>query len=308
MRPWNHRAARPAPEKHVFLRHQSRISAGNGDNPARPLTYGVSELRKGFIDGAGSRRVGIALALMAMMSMLPVYNVTASVDESLFDGVHVMLAPYSAHPTIHQDGTIAAGEYDSNGTYAPPGTHLAVMLMHDNSSLYLAISGPTWGWFALGISSDMAVGMGFVVVGAVGGVYIAEERFVSNVSDSLVFSTVHPSSHTIEDFAWMQHGSDVVAELKLSLETRLWNLSTGAVYATVIASNATLGYSLPSTASGDQIHYLGSYLLRADDSPHVIKSLFAGDVSSVPGFVAVALIALGTLAIVYEFVIRRGRR
>jgi len=266
-------------------------------------------MRKGLIEGARCRKMGIALGIMAMMSLLPAYNVAASVDEGLFEGVQVILAPYSAHPDIHQDGTIVAGEYDHNGTYKTPDTELTVMLMHDNGSLYVAISGPTWGWLALGISSDMAAGMGFVVVGAVGGTYIAEERFVTDVSDTLMFSTVHPSSEkTIDKFDWMQQGADVVAELKLSLESPLWNLSTGQVYATVIASNATVGYSLPSTASGDQVHYLGSYLLRPQDNPHVIKSLFAGEVSSVPGYVALALIAIGTLAIVYEYVLRRGKR
>ena len=283
---------------------------GNGYNPTPSLPPTVGHLmRKGLIEGTRSRRIGVALALMAMMSLLPVYNVAASVDEGLFEGVQVILAPYSSNPDIHQDGTIVAGEYDQNGTYKTPDTEITVMLMHDNGSLYVAISGPTWGWLALGISSNMDAGMGFVVVGAVGGTYIAEERFVTDVSDTLMFSTVHPSSEkTIDKFDWMQQGADVVAELKLSLESPLWNLSTGQVYATVIASNATVGYSLPSTASGDQVHYLGSYLLRPQDNPHVIKSLFAGEVSSVPGYVALALIAIGTLAIVYEYVLRRGKR
>jgi hypothetical protein len=246
---------------------------------------------------------------MAMMSFIPACNVAASVDEGLFEGVQVILAPYYAHPDIHQDGTIVAGEYDQNGTYMTPDTQLTVVLMHDNSSLFVGISGPTWGWLALGISSDMAAGMGFVVVGQVGGSYIAEERFVTDVSDTLVFSTMHPSSEkTIDKFDWMQQGADVVAELKLSLGSPLWNLSTGTVFATVIASNGTVGYSLPSTVSGDQVHYLGSYLLRPQDNPQVIKSLFAGEVSSVPGYVALALIAIGTLAIVYEYVLRRRKR
>jgi hypothetical protein len=183
------------------------------------------------------------------------------------------------------------------------------MLMHDNGSLFVAMSGPTWGWLALGISSDMEVGMGFVIVGAVGGSYIAEERFAADVSGTIAFSPVLPSSDkTIKDFDWMQHGSDVVAELKLSLESPLWDLSTGQVYATVIASSATVGSSFPSSASGDQIHYLGGYLLRPQDNPYVIKSLFAGDVSDVPGYVALVLIAIGTIAITYEYVFRRGRR
>jgi hypothetical protein len=266
-------------------------------------------MRKGFIARASGRRICIAFALMAMMSLLTNYNVAASVDEGPFDGVQVILAPYSAHANIHQDGTIVAGEYDQNGTYKTPDTQLTVMLVHDNGSLFVAISGPTWGWLVLGISSDMTAGMGLVVVGQVGGTYVAEERFATDVSDTIALSTVHPSSDkTIDKFNWMQQGTDVVAELKLSLESQLWNLSTGTVYATVIASNSTVGYSLPTTVSGDQIHYLGSYLLRPQDDPHVIKLLFSGEVSSVPGFVALALIALGTIAIVYVYVFRRGMR
>jgi len=253
--------------------------------------------------------LGVALVMTAMMSFLPAYNVAASVDEGLFDGVQVVMAPYSANPAIHQDGTIVAGEYDQNGTYKTSDTQLTVMLMHDNASLYVAISGPAWGWLALGISSNMTVGMGFVVVGAVGGTYVTEERFVSEVSGTVVFPTVQPSGEkTIEKFGWMQHGADVVAELKLSLESPLWSLSTGQVYATVIASNSTVGYSLPSIVSGGQIHYLGGYLLRSQDNPETIKTLFSGEISSVPGYVALALIAIGTVAILYEYVFRRGRR
>ncbi len=246
---------------------------------------------------------------MAMMSLLPAYNAAASVDEGLFDGVQVILAPYSATPNIHQDGTITAGEYDQNGTYKTPDTQLTVMLMHDNGSLYVAISGPTWGWLALGISSDMAAGMGFVVVGKEDSTYVAEELFATDVTDTIVLSTVHGSSEkAIDKFDWAQQGADVVAELKLSLESQLWSLSTGTVYATVIASNATVGSSLPGTVSGDQIHYLGGYLMRPQDDPHVIKLLFSGEVSSIPGYVALALIALGTIAIVYVYVFRRGMR
>jgi hypothetical protein len=266
-------------------------------------------MRKGLVEGARCRRMGFALALMAMMLLLPAYNAAASVDEGQFEGVQVILAPYSANPDIHQDGAIVAGEYDQNGTYTTPDTELTVRFMHDNGSLYVAISGPTWGWLALGISSDMAAGMGFVVVGQVGGIYVAEERFAADVSDTIALSTVHPSSEkTIDKFDWLQQGADVVAELKLSLESPLWSLSTGTVYATVVASNATVGYSLPSTVSGDKIHYLGSYLLRPQDNPQTIKTLFSGDVSSVPGYVALALMAIGTIAIVYEYVFRRGKR
>jgi hypothetical protein len=266
-------------------------------------------MRDGLAEGVRCRRIGVAIALMAMMLLLPAYNAAASVDEGLFDGVQVILAPYSADSNIHQDGTIIAGEYAQNVTYKTPDTQLTVMLMHDNGSLYVAISGPTWGWLALGISSDLEAGMGFVVVGAVGGSYVSEERFATNVSDTIALSSVHGSgAKAIEKFDWMQHGADVVAELKLSLDSRLWNLTTGTVYATVIASNSTVGYSLPSTASGGQINYLGGYLLRPQDNPGTIKLLFSGVVSSVPGYVALGLMALGTIAILYEYVFRRGRR
>ena len=283
---------------------------GNGNIPWTSVPPFVGyPMRTGVDFGASGSRIVLALAFAAMMSFLPLHNAAASVDEGPFDGVQVVVAPYAANPSVHEDGTITAGEYDQNDSYKTADTGISVMLTHDNSSLYVGMTGPAWGWLALGISSDMEAGMGFVVVGSVGGTYVAEERFSADVSDSIAFSSVHgPGDKAIEEFGWMQHEANVVAEMKLSMDSQIWNLTTGQVFATVIASNATVGYSLPGSASGDQIHYLGSYLLRPQDSQETVKLLFSGEVSPVPGYVALALMALGTIWILYEFVFRRGRR
>jgi len=232
-----------------------------------------------------------------------------------FEEVHTIIAPYAQNPGIHVDGTIAQGEYDSYGVWEIPDSTLSVMIEHDNDSLFVGINGPAWGWFALGISSDFDSGMGFILVGAVNGTYVAEERFVATVSveaglgDVLTFSTGHPNPEkTIKDFAWKQHGADIAAELRLSLDSSLWTLTSGVVYPTVVASNTTAGTSLPSNASGDEVHYLGGYLLRHQDNPSLIVSQFNDTPSAVPAIVAMVLIIGGVLLILVEFVFRRGGR
>lgn len=260
-------------------------------------------------------RICVAVSLLMMLSFLSLQGTVAQEPLPGFEEVHTILAPYSADPDIHIDGTIAQGEYDSYGVWQTPDTDLSVMLMHNNDSLFVGIDGPAWGWIALGISSDFENGMGFIIVGAVNGTYIAEERFVAAVSadeglgNNLVFSTDHAfTEKTIKDFAWKQQGNDVSAELRLSLDSSLWTLTSGVVYPTVIASNLTAGTSLPGSASGDLVHYLGGYLLRSEDNPSLIASQFNDTPSSVPAIVAMVLIGGGVLLIFVEFVIRRGGR
>lgn len=261
------------------------------------------------ISGERSRHCFFIIAAVAAMLSLVLPQTVAASEEGLFDGVTVAIAPYSGSPNIHVDGVIHAGEYDSNTSYDVPDTDLSVMLVHDNDSLFVGIEGPAWGWFALGLSSDLAAGMGFILIGSVGGTYLAVERFDSNVTENLVFSQVPlPQEKAIADFAWGRQGTNVTAEVKLALESRLWTLAPGQVYPAVIASNATISNSLPSTASGSGVHFLGSYLLRPEDSVKDVQSLFSGKISSIPGIVAIALIAAGVVWIFFEFVIRRGRR
>lgn len=243
-----------------------------------------------------------------LVSFILPQSVAAS-EEGLFDGVTVVIAPYSANPGINVDGVIASGEFNLNTSYDVPGTDLSVMLIHDNESLFVGIEGPVFGWFALGLSSDLASGMGFILIGSVGGTYLAVERFDSNVSENLEFSPVSQPQHkAIVDFEWVRHGANVTAELELALDSRLWTLAPGQVYPAVMASNATVGNSLPTAASGSGVQFLGGYLLRSEDSVKDVQSLFGGKVSSIPGIVAIVLIAAGVIWIIFEFVIRRGRR
>lgn len=256
----------------------------------------------------GQRWLFSVIASAVLVSFLLPQSVAAS-EEGLFDGVTVAIAPYSAHPGINIDGVIAAGEFNLNTSYAVPGTNLSVMLMHDNDSLFVGIDSPAFGWFALGLSSDIASGMGFILIGSVGGTYLAVERFDSNVSESLDFSPVtQPQHKALVDFAWERHGANVTAELELALDSRLWSLAPGQVYPAILASNDTVGNSLPTAASGSGIHFLGGYLLRPEDSIKDVQSLFGGKVSSIPGIVAIILIAVGVIWIIFEFVIRRGKR
>ena len=226
--------------------------------------------------------------------------------EDLFPGVTTLIAPYSPSLPINVNGEISNGEYNPDVTWTTPDTGISISLAHDNESLFVGISGPTWSWIALGISSDEGATMGFVLVVRDDGGYEALLRSVMPVAEAMVFGPVHGDhGNTVEEFESSSSGGRSVAELQLSLDNPLWSLQPGIVYPTVLATNLTASLGVPVGLSGDNVHFMGSYLLRQDDNVQNVNSLLNGKISPVPGLVAVVLLAAGVLLILMEFVLRR---
>jgi hypothetical protein len=244
------------------------------------------------------------------MTISPVLDVRVVRGEELelFSGVTTLLAPYSADTGVRVDGAISQGEYDSSVTWTTPDTGISFTLIHDNGSLYAAIDGPAWSWVALGISSDGAATMGFVLIAKTGSGYDVQERMTANVSESIVLSSVsNGNPKAVKEFEVTSSGNHTVAELRLSLDSSLWTLAPGVVYPTVVATNLTASQGFPTALSGDQVHFMGSYLLRQEDSVKNVMDLLNGTMSPVPSLVAVALLGLGVVAILVEFVVRRRK-
>jgi hypothetical protein len=229
--------------------------------------------------------------------------------EDLFSGVTTLLTPYSAHPTVHVDGVIAQNEYNPDTLWTTPDTGISISLIHDNSSIYVGIDGPAWSWIALGISSDLASSMGFVVIARSGSGYDVQEYIVNSVSEEMVLSP--PGGHLPENAVMESeatlNGNHSVAELQLSLDSSLWVLQPGVVYPTVVASNLTAASGFPAGLSGSEVHFMGSYLLRQEDSVRNVKTLLDGEISPIPGLLAVAVLGAGVLLILIEFVFRRRK-
>lgn len=228
--------------------------------------------------------------------------------EDLFSGVTTLLAPYSPHLTVHADGVITQSEYDPDTLWTTPDTGISISLIHDNTSLFVGIDGPAWSWIALGMSSDLASSMGFVVIAKNGIGYDVQEYFVSNVSEEIVFLPMQdPLEKAVDGFGATLSGGHAVAELQLSLDSSSWSIQAGVVYPTVVASNMTASSGFPTGLSGSEVHFMGSYLLRQEDSVQNVKTLLDGTISPIPGLVAVAVLSAGILLIIMEFVLRRRK-
>ena len=252
------------------------------------------------------RLLTVALILMALAPALSV-GVSGQSEEDLFSGVTTLIAPYSKNPSISIDGVIATGEFDSNVTFVTPDTGISISLLHDNDSLYVGISGHDWSWVALGISSDSATTMGFILISHVGAAYGVGERVVTGVAETMVFQPVQGQG-AVEEFASISAGGNTTAELSLSLEASFWSLEPGVIYPTVVASNLTAPAGFPTSVSGSQVHFLGSYLLRQEDTVKDINDLLNGKINPTPSLVAVGILSIGIAAIFAEFVVRRRRQ
>ncbi len=229
-----------------------------------------------------------------------------AVPEDLFSDVTTLLGPYSPHPDVSVDGAIQPGEYDSSVTYKTEDTNISLSLVHDNDSLFVALTGPTWNWVTIGFSSDNATTMGFVVIARSGSEFSAQERQATSVSASMTLSTTEPDHHAaIEEFEATTSGANSTAELQLSLDSSIWTLQPGVVYPTVVASAITGAEGVPQTISGDNVHFAGGYLLRSFDDVKKMNELFNGKISPVPSLVAAAVISVGIIALFTEFVVRR---
>ncbi len=261
-----------------------------------------------FLDSKGVTRIVafVAVSVLAMASGLGATSARAS-TEDLFSNVTTVIAPYSAHPAVNVDGKISPGEYDPNVTFTESDTAVSVSIVHDNESLFIGIQGPVWRWVALGVSSDGASTMGFVIVTRTASGFSAQERLVTTVAEDMTFGSASPGRPAIEKFDAEATVDHSVAELQLNLDSSMWSLESGVVYPTVIASNLTAPEGVPSGISGSEVHFMGSYLLRVNDSVKDMNDLLNGKISPVPGVVALVIIAVGVVAILTEFVIRRRK-
>lgn len=228
--------------------------------------------------------------------------------EELFPGVTTLIAPYSTSSAVNVDGVISSGEYNPEVTWTTPDTGISISLAHDNESLFVGISGPTWSWMALGISSDQGATMDFVFIVRDGNGYDTELRSAMPVAEQMALSPVIGShGGVVDEIQSSMTGGQSVAEIQLSLDNSLWTLQPGIVYPTVLATNLTAISIVPAALSVDNSLFMGSYLLRQDDNVHNVNTLLNGDISPVPALVAVVVLVAGILLIVMEFVLRRRK-
>ncbi len=245
----------------------------------------------------------VSVIVMAISSALCA-SVSAQSEEDLFSGVTTLIAPYSKSPPVSIDGVITAGEFDPSVTSTTSDTDISISLIHDNESLDVGITGPVWSWVAIGISSDNAATMGFVVVVKEGDAYEVEQRMVTAVAETMTFQPIGGPG-AVRGFAYSIASGNATAELKLELAASFWALEPGVVYPTVVATNLTAPEGAPTGLSGSQVHFMASYLLRQDDSVKDINDLLNGKINPAPSLVAVGILLIGIVAIFIEFVVRR---
>jgi len=255
-----------------------------------------------------TRALAAAMLLAVLAGALLAPSAQAHGEESaVFEMAPVVFLPYAKAPVLTFEGLAGSGAYPPFGMWTDSDSGVSVEFLHDNASLYVSLRNPNPGWIALGLSSDLDQGMGFVVVGMVNGTVVAEERWAANASDEAVFTAPANSTGTAVQAAnSSQVSGGLSADLRLALDTSLWSLEPGALYPTLVAYNTT-SESFPSTIAGSEAHVLRSYVFRADDSPAEIQRLFAEDISPLPGFVAIGTITAGVAAITVTFARRRER-
>jgi len=218
----------------------------------------------------------VALVFLAL-SLVPGAKAHEAAEE-LFEDADIVLAPFDNHSSIIVDGTVAADEYSSFGQWKDPDTGFGMEIVRNASSAFVALSNPGFGWIALGFSSDLEEGVGFVALGVVNDTFVAEERWTSNVSDeSSLMVPERPNAKAIEAFSISQQDGQLIAELQVSLDSGIWSLEPGVLIPTVVAYNETSS-GLPTNLTGGEVHFLRTYLLREQDD-----SLESGD-SSQPTF------------------------
>ncbi len=259
--------------------------------------------------GALAKPLAVAFILVLLgLVNLPIATGHEEGPEGSFATGEFVTAPFEAAPRVAVDGRVASGEYSPYGTWTDEDTGLTGSFVHDNSSLFVALTNPRPGWIALGFSSDLDKGMGFVVVGESAGKLTAEERLASNLSGNLLFSTVGVSERSpIEAFNASREGGNLTAELRLSFRTNLWGLEPGVITPALIAFNDT-DLAFPSGTAGSEIHYLRFYPLRVRDDPADVQRLFAMDISPVSALVAIAILGMGVTLILRGFLWPRGTR
>jgi len=223
--------------------------------------------------------------------------------EELFEDAEVVFVPYDQNPSVTIDGPGTADEYGEGGRWVDEDSGVTGLFLHDDANLYAALRNPEPGWLALGYSSDLAAGMGFIVIGLLNNTFTAVERIVDDVEE-IVFSEP-PDGGAIVQSAVVQTDGQVNAELKLALKSSLWDMEPGMLVPTIVAFNKT-ALEMPMETAGSETHPLRSYVFREQDDSEEIRDLFEANISPVPGLVAVATIVAGVAAIFYGFIRRKG--
>lgn len=255
-------------------------------------------------------RVGAFLLPLMLLGIATLQGVQAheGASSELFADAEIVLAPFSSSTSVVVDGRIGSGEYGSLGMWTEPASGFTMGLLHDNDSLFVALKNPTTGWMAIGFSTDLDTGMGFVLVGQANGTFTAVIRVALNVSDELTFSPSYASaSATLEAFNVTQQGGGVTAEFKVGMNSTIWAFEPGEIVPTIVAFSGTTA-SLPANATSTEVHMLRTYPLRPQDDPADIQKLFMADISPIPGLVGVGVMGVGVAAILGTFVRRKGSK
>ncbi len=285
--------------------------AGGNRNPFDPSTAPGPEaeatetMGRHEIGLGGATAAILLLALLIGLTFSPGASAHAGTASELFERAMVDLVPYTPNPGITVDGAILPGEYSAYGAWTDASTGLSVDWLWDGSSVFVAVSDPTPGWVALGLSSDLEQGMGFVVLGEVNGSFHSVVRFTANVSDEAVLVSPTPGTDVVRASSITRQNGGLTAEVQLAANSTLWDLRAGELVPTVVAFNETSA-KVPSTLAGSQVRFLRSYFLRPQDNPAEIQKLFMEQISPVPGLVGVGVMGVGVTAILATFVRRKG--
>lgn len=263
-----------------------------------------------FSRGPRSVRLAVLLLPLLLLGLGVPQGVRAHEGASspMFEDAPIVLAPYWNNPSIVVDGKVESGEYGSYGMWTDAMSGFTMDLLHDNDSLFVALTNLVPGWMVLGFSTDLDRGMGFVAVGRVNNTLTAVNLFATSVSEELTFSPPNPSgASAIEASNVTQQGSEITAEFKVALNSTLWAFEPGEIVPTILAFSNTVA-TMPSSASVSEVHPLRMYALRPQDDPVAIQKLFMADISPLPGLLAVAVMGMGVTAILVTFVRRKGSK
>jgi len=255
-----------------------------------------------------TERTAMILLLATLVGTILVPGVHGHEGEAseLFERAEIVLVPLTDKSPPTLDGTVIPGEYGAYGAWNDPVTGFAAYLLREDESVYVALVNPVPGWMALGFSSDLDEGMGFVLVGEVNGTFQVLPEVAQNVSDEMAFAAPEPSGGSvIEAFDVSRQGDRVIAEIRLATNGSLWTLEPGELVPTVLAFSGT-STAIPSDVVGSEVRFLRSYVLRPQDNPEEIEQLFMADISPIPGLVAVGTMAVGVVVVFASFIRRKG--
>lgn len=258
------------------------------------------------------------LVLLVLASLSPIVSVVTAHEEApteLFEGAETLFVPYEKSVGIQQDGLVAEGEYSPYGHWLDTEEGVHLFMVHDRTSLYVALVNGLGGWAAVGFGESEAATFDANVVWWNGTAGVAEDRFVPAVSDELETfrDVVQAGTEDVYGFAASFEGSIPVFEFRVPLisgDARDVSLEPGRLHVGFVAFGADT--PAPDSLGGGDAHFFRLYILRSSDDPAQIHDLFEGAAPPGPAFTltTVALVALGVVALAWQFfgTRRRGRK